>query len=69
GEGGVIVDPGMMPAAPETFMQKVVRALKGLIGLDSGVSQPSMNIDPGMLPSEGGMEQPVEMPAKPIKGG
>ncbi|MDD5370339.1 MAG: hypothetical protein PHQ40_14745 [Anaerolineaceae bacterium] len=76
GKPGEFVNPGSnIPSAPETFMQKVVRFLKGMIGLDSGQSQPATN--PGM-PIEGGApgngmnggsSKPIIIPAPPMKGG
>ena len=57
-------DPGMgIPPAieSETFWQKVLRFVRGLIGLDSGVPQPGI---PGEMP---GGESPFESPA-PLPG-
>lgn len=57
GEGGV---PGGEPfppvLQPETFWQKVIRLLKGLFGLDSGIPSPG----PGEMPP--GEMPPVEVP-------
>lgn len=60
GPDGMPIDPGGMPSnggmppdtrQNDTFWQKVVRALKGLIGLGSGVEQPTQF--PGeMMPEE-----------------
>jgi hypothetical protein len=43
-----MITPEMMQ--PETFWQKVVRFLKGLLGLDSGIPEPQL--PPEMMPSE-----------------
>ncbi|NSW51129.1 MAG: hypothetical protein HPY85_01325 [Anaerolineae bacterium] len=59
---GEFVDPsqgGMEPGQPETFFQKVWRFILGLLGLDSGTSQP----DEMMMPVE------EEMYIEPIPGG
>lgn len=54
GEGGM-VEPMPMPE-PETFWQKVMRFVRGLLGLDSSQSQPG----PGdMPPMEPGMPEPI----------
>jgi hypothetical protein len=45
----------LIPAAPETFWQKMTRFFRGLIGLDSGQTSPE-------LPSEMPGEVPPEMP-------
>ena len=42
--------PPEMPQQPETFLQKVVRFIKGLLGLDSAVPEPE--IWPEMMPGE-----------------
>jgi hypothetical protein len=39
-----------MPQQPETFLQKVLRFIKGLLGLDSAVPEPE--IWPEMMPGE-----------------
>lgn len=63
--------PGVLPAAEETFWQKVLRFLKGLIGLDSAPPQPEA-FPGGMegLPTEGPVNAPVEQPViiPPQKG-
>lgn len=59
GGNGVPIDVPVV--TEETFWQKVLRFLKGLIGLDSGTNT---NTPPGIEP---GMEGPSEqVPAKPI---
>jgi hypothetical protein len=56
-------------------MQKVVRFLKGMIGLDSGQSQPAggsnMPTDTGVpgKGTNGGSSKPIIIPAPPMKGG
>ncbi len=50
---------------PETFLQKALRFFKGLIGLDSGKSQPS---GPLTIPSETVPISPLQS-APPLKGG
>lgn len=56
------------PVQPETFMQKVWRFILGLIGLDSGISStqsPGNNIP---LETKVPENQPIIVPAQPIKG-
>ncbi len=55
GEGGVEGPEGPGPVEPETFWQKVVRFIKGLIGLNSSVPTPV----PGEMP-------PLEAPSEEI---
>ncbi|MGW8250056.1 MAG: hypothetical protein ACWGO1_05395 [Anaerolineales bacterium] len=51
GEGGMEGQPSFPEPQPETFWQKVVRFLKGLIGLDSGQPTPAPGeMPPGELP-------------------
>jgi hypothetical protein len=64
GKPGVMVNPGGVDAAPpETFSEKLVRAFKGLIGLDSGRPQ---NTTPAIGPSEIPNQNNSAMPGKPI---
>jgi hypothetical protein len=71
GEGGLPQDGGSIPPVPvqqpETFMQKVARFLRGLVGLDSSqpTPQPS-SIPPGEVPPGNGVPGPVVVP--PSKG-
>lgn len=46
GEGGGGGGPVFEPAAPETFWQKVLRFVRGLLGLDSGLPEPAVPIVP-----------------------
>lgn len=68
GEGGMDGEPIPPVMEPETFWQKAWRFIRGLIGLDSGVQQPSPGeFPPGDIPSEGippAEEQPVPAPIK-----
>jgi hypothetical protein len=67
GKDGAPVEPG--PSANETFLQKVWRLVRGLIGLDSGVAAPSIQISPAVNPQSGnGASSPVIQPARPLKG-
>jgi hypothetical protein len=73
GKPGEIINPGGgdVPAAPETFGDKLLRLVKGLIGLDSGVPQTT---SPAIMPSEdpsmnGGSSAPIVVPAPAMKGG
>lgn len=63
-EGGVDGSSGLpVETQPETFLQKVMRFLKGLFGLDSGQPTPV----PGEMPP---MEVPPEsVPAQPVPSG
>jgi hypothetical protein len=60
------MDPGMegpgfpMPGQPETFGQKLLRAIKGLLGLGSGQPQPVM--EPMPMPDEMYNESPPQKP-------
>jgi hypothetical protein len=72
GKPGEITNPGGsdVPAAPETFSDKLLRVVKGLIGLDSGVPQPA----PAAMPTEdpsmnGGSSAPIVVPGPAMKGG
>ena len=56
GSGG-----GFIETQPETFWQKVVRFFKGLIGLDSGATQPVDQVQPEI--------PPVQINPGPMKGG
>ncbi|NLH00082.1 MAG: hypothetical protein GX491_22205 [Chloroflexi bacterium] len=57
------MDPGMnISTGEETFWQKVLRFLKGLIGLDSGPQQPA---GPDMGPGEF-QEEPMPVPVRPL---
>lgn len=59
--------PAEPPVMPETFWQKVVRFLKGLVGLDSGAPQPAT--PPGDVPFEGSPDEgPSPMPVPGGKG-
>ncbi len=63
GKDGMLVEG--MPAQPETFWQKALRFLKGLIGLNSAQEQPGMNgmggqIDPGMSVPSGPEGIPIK---------
>ncbi len=70
GKPGEIVNPGSIPAAPESFADKLLRFLKGMIGLDSGVPQPVNSGSEQGLPSKEGPSKPIIQPAPPIlKGG
>jgi hypothetical protein len=71
GEGGLPQDGGALPPEPvqppETFMQKVARFLRGLVGLDSGQPTPQPEgIPPGEMPPGEGVPGPVVVP--PTKG-
>jgi hypothetical protein len=59
-ESGFFPEP--TPPQVETFWQKVVRFLRGLIGLDSGQQTPQ---SPGDFPGEFPMEEPGEFPVEP----
>ncbi len=72
GEGGIpgegpqgVPGPGVQPPDQETFWQKVWRFIRGMLGLDSGLSNPTPGGGlpaPEQLPTDGGGE------GKPIKG-
>ena len=62
GEGGMNGGEMPPPAAPETFWQKVVRFVKGLFGLDSGV------VTPTPFPGEVIPTEPVPVPLQGPKG-
>jgi hypothetical protein len=71
GEGGLPQDGGSIPPEPvqqpETFLQKVARFLRGLVGLDSGQPTPEPTIiPPGEAPPGKGVPGPVIVP--PTKG-
>jgi hypothetical protein len=71
GEGGLPQDGGSVPSAPvqqpETFLQKVARFLRGLVGLDSGQPTPQpTEVSPGEVPPGKGVPGPVIVP--PTKG-
>jgi hypothetical protein len=71
GEGGLPQDGGSIPPAPvqqpETFLQKVARFLRGLVGLDSSQPTPQPgSIPPGEVPPGEGVPGPVVVP--PTKG-
>jgi hypothetical protein len=71
GEGGLPQDGGSIPGVPvtqpETFLQKVTRFLRGLVGLDSGQPTPQPpEILPGETPPGNGAPGPVIVP--PTKG-
>lgn len=71
GEGGLPQDGGSIPNVPvqqpETFLQKVARFLRGLVGLDSGQPTPQpIEIPPGEMPPGNGVPGPVIVP--PTKG-
>jgi len=63
GEGGLPVD--VPTGGEETFWQKVLRFLRGLIGLDSGTPTTPV-IEPGMdeIPVEPGNDRPAQPPLK-----
>jgi hypothetical protein len=74
GKPGSIINPGGgdITPVPETFSEKLVRALKGLIGLDSGHPQNTVPvIGPSEIPSQNGANpsKPIIIPAPGIKGG
>lgn len=60
--GGEGMDPGgkpvVEPAAPETFWQKTLRFVKGLLGLGSGTDQPTLTPENNLpvTPEPGGKE-------------
>jgi len=61
-DGGEVINGGVPPAKPETFLQKVWRLLLGLFGLDSG---PSSTQSPGgEIPKETPIpqDQPIIIP-------
>ncbi len=71
GDGGLPQDGGSLPPEPvqqpETFLQKVARFLRGLVGLDSGQPTPQpQGIPPGEVPPGEGAPGPVVVP--PTKG-
>ena len=71
GEGGLPQDGGQIPSVPvlqpETFLQKVARFFRGLVGLDSGQPTPQpIEIPPGEVPPGEGVPGPVVVP--PTKG-
>jgi hypothetical protein len=74
GKPGELVNPGGAPAnlTPETFGDKVVRFLKGMVGLDSGQPQ-TINpaLGPTEIPSQNGAfpSKPIIVPGPGIKGG
>lgn len=57
----------VVPAVEETFWQKLGRLVKGLLGLDSGTSQPVTEPStlPGDIPQEGGPQKPIIAPPVP----
>ncbi len=66
-DGGQTDGSGVIPQAPETFLQKVWRFVLGLIGLDSGskpTNSPGNNQPDKTIPTE----QPIIVPAQPLKG-
>ncbi len=67
-DGGSNGGMDVIPPAPETFLQKVWRFILGLVGLDSGVStaQPLGGEKPVETTSP--EQQPIIVPAQPIKG-
>jgi hypothetical protein len=73
GPDGQPVGPGPegpvdMPVVEETFWQKALRFLKGLVGLDSSVPQPTQPGMPGEMPPDGMPPDGVPMPAPPLGG-
>jgi hypothetical protein len=67
GKDGAPVEP--VPSANETLLQKVWRLVRGMIGLDSGIPAPAIQISPAVNPQSGnGASSPVIQPARPLKG-
>jgi hypothetical protein len=54
-----------IPAAPETFWQKMTRFFRGLIGLDSGQTSPEI---PGEMPVEMPPPEGEVVPVPALKG-
>ena len=65
GDGtGMYPDLNMVESPPETFLHKIWRFIKGLIGLDSGKTQPDSGDFPQEMPP---MEiAPMEGSVKPL---
>lgn len=65
GGGGAF--PGEMPVVEETFWDKALRFVKGLVGLDSGVPEPAPAGFPGEMPGEmmPGQGEPMPVPVNP----
>ena len=51
-EGGP-VDGGIVEPTPETFWAKIGRFFKGLLGLDSGLEQPTIQPGEEIIPDKG----------------
>lgn len=59
------IPPENMPAAPETFMDKVVRFFKGLFGLGSEQTEPVNTLPVEGIPSDGKPINPESVPVVP----
>lgn len=57
------------PSTPETFWQKVIRFLKGLFGLDSGVQEPALEQPFESFPGDSNPAPEEIVPVIPGKGG
>jgi len=65
-DGGIPTDGGVTPQQPETFLQKVLRFIRGLFGLDSGVSSTPATSDGIQKGTPVHQDQPIIVP--PLKG-
>ena len=67
GEDGMPVDGGSPLPTPqdETFWQKVLRFLRGLVGLDSGLPSQPGEVLPGEITPDQGVPGPVKVPPSP----
>jgi hypothetical protein len=67
-DGGINDDSVVPSPLPETFLQKIWRFILGLVGLDSGIdnSQPSGENVP--IETSIPKDQPIIVPAQPLKG-
>ncbi len=68
GKNGTAGEP--LPATAETFLQKIWRLVRGLIGLDSGIATPSATGGNETSPTGAG-NNPIQVPvpaSRPLKG-
>jgi hypothetical protein len=59
GGGGGGVEGPVVDIPPETFWEKVLRFLRGLLGLDSANPQPLLPIEPTPNEASPGIPRPV----------